>query len=41
MHQAKKLTSVLAISVSVTDGNKEVVLKKVPCIYYPICFQED
>ena len=30
---------VLATSVSVTDGGKEVV--RVPCIHYPVRFQED
>ena len=31
--------SVLATSVLVTDGGKEVVVR-VPCIYYPVQFQE-
>ena len=35
---SKKLVLVLTTSVSVIDGSKEVV--KVPCIYYPIRFQE-
>ena len=33
--------SVLATSVLVTDGGEEVVLKRVPCINYPVKFQED
>ena len=33
--------SVLATSVPVTDGGKEVVLERVPCIHYPVQFQED
>ena len=43
MHQtSKKLVSVLAISVPVTDNrSEEVVLERVPCIYYPVWFQED
>ena len=32
---------VLATSVPVTDSGEEVVLKKVPCIHYPVRFQED
>ena len=31
--------AVLTSSVSKTDGNEKVV--RVPCIYYPVCFQED
>ena len=31
---------VLATSVPVTDGDEEVVLKRVPCIHYPARFQE-
>ena len=33
--------SVSAISVPVTDGGKEVVLERVPCIHYPVRFQKD
>ena len=32
---------VSATSVPVTDGGEEVVLKRVPCIHYPVRFQED
>ena len=32
--------SVLAISVLVTNGSEEIVIR-VPCIYYPVWFQED
>ena len=32
--------SVLATSVPVTNGDKKVVVK-VPCIYYPVRFQEE
>ena len=32
---------VLAISVPVIDGNEKIVLEKVPCIHYPVQFQED
>ena len=32
--------SVLATSVPVTDGGEEVVVR-VPCIYYPVRFQEE
>ena len=38
MHQTKKLALVLATSVLVTETSKEVV--RVPCIHYPIQFQE-
>ena len=39
---SKKLASVSATSVLVTDtSGKRVVLKKVPCIYYSVWFQED
>ena len=33
--------SVSATSVPVTDGGEEVVLEKIPCIYYPVQFQKD
>ena len=33
--------SVSATSVPVTDGGEEVVLERVPCIHYPVRFQED
>ena len=33
--------SVLATSVSVTDGGEEVVLERVSCIHYPVWFQKD
>ena len=36
---SKKLVSVSTTSVSVTDGSKEVV--RVPCIHYPVRFQEE
>ena len=36
---SKKLVLVLATSVPVTDGSKEVV--RVPCIHYPVWFQEE
>ena len=36
---SKKLVSVLATSVPVTDGGEEVVVR-VPCIHYPVRFQE-
>ena len=32
---------VLAISVLVTDGDERFVLEGVPCIHYPVQFQED
>ena len=38
---AKKLVSVLATSSSVIETNKEVTLKWLPCINYPLCFQKD
>ena len=38
---SKKLVSVSATSVPVTDGDEEVVLERVPCIYYPARFQGD
>ena len=37
---SKKLVSVLATSVPVTDGGEEVVVR-VPCIHYPVRFQGD
>ena len=37
---SKKLVSVLATSVPVTDGSEEVVVR-VPCIHYPVWFQGD
>lgn len=38
----KKLVLVLAISALVTEASKEdVVLKKIPYIYYPFCFHKD
>ena len=33
--------SVSATSVPVTDGGEEVVLVRVPCIHYPVRFQEE
>ena len=36
---SKNLVSVSAISVPVTDGGEEVVVR-VPCIHYPVRFQE-
>ena len=42
--QAKKLVPVLAISASLTKASKEaqeVILDRVPCIYYPVQFQKD
>ena len=36
---SKKLVSVSTTSVSVTDGSKEVI--RVPCINYPVQFQEE
>ena len=43
MHRTpKKLVLVLATSVLVTDNRgEEIVLEKVPCIYYPVRFQEN
>ena len=38
---SKKLVSVSATSVPVTDGDEEVVLERVPCIHYPARFQGD
>ena len=35
---SKKLVLVSATSVSKIDGSKEVI--RVPCIHYPVCFQE-
>ena len=38
---SKKLVSVLATSMSMTDNSgKEVALKKRPCIHYRVWFQE-
>ena len=42
--KAKKLVSVLATSASVTGASKEtpeMVLNRVPCIYYPLQFRKD
>ena len=42
--EAKKLVSVLATSASVTGASKEapeVVLDRVPCIYYLVQFRKD
>ena len=39
MHRAKKLASVSATSVPVTETSKEVV--RVPCIHYPVRFQAE
>ena len=41
LSRAKKLVSILATSSSVTQTNKEVTLKRVPYIYYPLCFRKD
>ena len=38
---AKKLVSVLATFSSVTETNKKVTLKRIPCIYYPLRFRKD
>ena len=38
MHQAKKLALVSATSVPVTDGDKEIMLTRVPYIHYPVSF---
>ena len=35
---SKKLVLVLALSMPVTDSSEEVI--RIPCIYYPIQFQE-
>ena len=37
---SKKLVLVSATSVPVTDGGEEVIIR-VPCIHYPVRFQED
>ena len=43
--KAKKLVSVLATSALMTGASKEaqevIVLDWVPCIYYPVQFQQD
>ena len=38
---AKKLVSVLATSLPVTETNKEVTLERVPYIYYPLRFRKN
>ena len=43
MSKAKKLVSVSATSLSVTEASKEehVTLERVPCIHYPLRFHKD
>ena len=36
---SKKLVLVSATSVAMTNDNEEII--RVPCIYYPVWFQED
>lgn len=41
----KKLASVLVISTLITKGRKKIKpdlpLKRIPCIYYPLCFEKN
>ena len=41
MHQAKKLALVLTTSVLLTNDNEKVMLEKILCIYYLVCFQKN
>ena len=41
LSKAKKLVSVSAAYLLVTETNKKVTLKRVPCIYYPLRFWKD